>query len=160
MDFSLSAAQISKTLNQSFPQEISQMMVAARIDEPTVRMRDRMEITLPASIRSLGSIAGFGLPAGETFRVNTTVAGTIDYDPAEGQFYFVNPEVLGVDSALVPEHLKPIVQQALGMISGQLLDRIPVYQLDANDRKQRWAKSWLERAEVRGDRLHLLFKRQ
>jgi hypothetical protein len=119
----LTKDELERRLSARFPIEKRALIAAVQLDHPRVlfeRGTDRIGFELDATASVLD----------ETRAGKASVLGRLRYDPASGQFFLIEPELVSFEIPDLPEEHREPIRQAASLVLEATLPAIPVHQID------------------------------
>ena len=104
---------------------------------------------------SIVSDIAITLPNGVVSRGSTAVEGGVDYRRNSGEFYFTNPEIKQLKFEHLPQEYESDVLSIANLAIKLVLEKMPVYRLDASNKDHQLAKSSLKSIDIKNGMLHI-----
>ena len=147
----LSQEKIEQRVNGLFPLETGRHGISLKLENPEIRLNEaenRIHLLTDVNIILPGQLHASG---------HLEAAGSLVYDPAEGAFFFDNPEICQFSVLSIPSRYMFPLKKLMTTFLARYVAGIPVYKFQGNSLKHRLAKAVLKDVEVHRGRLEIRF---
>jgi len=165
----LSESQINTAMAKKFPLEKEYLLLNVTLDQPQVSLNpelDRLEVNISAQVKTPKPLAfaignkEIGIGKETRNQAFARIAGTIDYNPESGSFYLKDAEIVEVElnEPEAPGELQEKIRTAISFVAKQVMNRMPVYELDETQRGTKTARLLLEEIQIEDGKLLIHLK--
>jgi len=145
----LTEDELQQKINKRVPIEKKKLIFTVLVSAIDVELKDgsdRIGLIANMEVRSPHLSSGKG---------RAWLDGKLKYEPTDGSFYFIDPQVRDVKFENIPARYHLLVQNILQRALSQRLSNTAVYKLDANNTKQKIARTLLKSVRVADKKLFL-----
>ncbi len=148
---SLSEAELQQEIEKVMPIVKKKYFLTMTLSNPKINL---IEGSNELGLRSDINVSAPGVMKGDG---RAHIVGKLEYNQAQGAFYFKNARLLELNMNGIPPDILPDIKKAAQSSLTRSLSKRPVYILKDNDIKQQIAKSTLQSIEVKNQALHITF---
>lgn len=148
---SFSGAELQQEVEKVMPIVKKKYFMTITLSKPQIELIEGAnELGLKSNINvsAPGGLQGDGV---------VHVVGQLEYNQAEGAFYFKNARLIELTLNGIPPEIQPELKKVAQSSLTRTLSKRPVYVLKDNDIKQKIAKSTLQSIEVKNQELQITF---
>ena len=138
----LSEADVQAEVDAQMPLKKNLYFFSIAIRRPLVKFAAH-----DGKIRIISDIA-VTLPNGVVSNGSTAVEGGVDYRRDSGEFYFTEPEIKRLKFEHLPQEYESDVLSVANVAIKLVLEKMPVYRLDANNKDHQLARSSLKSIDI------------
>lgn len=147
----LSEAELQQEIEKVMPIVKKKYFLTMTLSNPKINLIEGTnEVALKSNINvsAPGGLQGDGV---------AHIIGQLEYNQAQGAFYFKNARLVELTLNGIPPDIQPEIKKAAQSSLTRTLSKRPVYVLKDDDIKQKIAKSTLQSIEVKNQALHITF---
>ncbi len=148
---SLSEAELQQEIEKVMPIVKKKYFLTMTLSNPKINL---IEGSNELGLRSDINVSAPGVMKGDG---RAHIVGKLEYNQAQGAFYFKKARLLELTMKGIPPDILPDIKKAAQSSLTRSLSKRPIYVLKDNDIKQQIAKSTLQSIEVKNQALHLTF---
>lgn len=148
---SLSEAELQQEIEKVMPIVKKKYFLTMTLSNPNIDLiegSNELGLKSDINVSAPGGLKGDG---------QAHIVGKLEYNQAQGAFYFKNARLIELTLNGIPPDLLPEIKKAAQSSLTRSLSKRPVYVLKDNDIKQQIAKSTLQSIEVKNQALQITF---
>jgi len=148
---SLSEAELQQEIEKVMPIVKQKYFLTMTLSNPKIHLiegSNELGLRSDINVSAPGGMKGDG---------RAHIVGKLEYNQAQGAFYFKNARLLELTMNGIPPDILPEIKKAAQSSLTRSLSKRPVYVLKEEDIKHQIAKSTLQSIEVRNQALHITF---
>lgn len=143
-------SRIQTRLEQNFPVEKQLLLLKIILSDPRTELRvgsNRIHVSVNVRV---------SLSTQKTAAGSAEISGAIAYSPESGEFYLKDAKVEKLVITTLSQTHTNQVAALVGQISGEMLNRHPIYKLDQSDWRQFLVRIFLKSVKVTDGRLQMV----
>lgn len=155
--------EIQAKVEEKFPIKRKAAVVTMVLSDPNIvlengsdkiGLKSVVKAELPVSgLAEIGQIVGLG---GDSHKGSIFVEGEVEYEPVEGTFYFTKGKIRELSIEGFPEQVKQPITELANLAVKNDLAKVPLFTLNEKDMKERAAKFFLKKVQIKDGKLEVI----